>query len=50
MKRLGVFKSKTKAKKAVHLAFITSNGLINNEYSAELIQNEIELDAMFLSL
>jgi AAA+ ATPase superfamily predicted ATPase len=49
-KKLGVFKSKTNAKKAVHLAFITSNGLINNEYSAELIQNEIELDAMFHNL
>lgn len=45
--KIGVFKQETKTRKAVFLTFISTYGLIRNEYANALVQNEVTMDALF---
>jgi AAA+ ATPase superfamily predicted ATPase len=45
--KIGVFKTETKTRKAVFLTFITTYGLVKNQYASGLVQNEITMDALF---
>lgn len=46
-KKIRVFKEVTKTHKAVHLILITTWGLVRNNYSDTLVQNELTMDVMF---
>lgn len=46
-RKMEAFSAVTKSKKAVHLVMITTDGLLQNEYSY-IVQNEICLDDLFL--
>ncbi len=46
-RKVEVFKSATKTKKAVWLTFITSYGLQTNAYSNELVQKSLTAEALF---
>lgn len=45
--KIEVFRRVTATRKAVFLAIVTTAGLRANEYQAELVQNEVELPALF---
>ena len=45
--KIAVFKEQTKTKKTVFLTMITSFGLQKNEYSNQLVQNSLTMDALF---
>ncbi len=45
--KISVFKEQTKTKKTVFLTMITSFGLQKNEYSNQLVQNSLTMDALF---
>jgi AAA+ ATPase superfamily predicted ATPase len=45
--KISAFKKSTKTKKAVFLTMITTYGLVKNEYSRSIIQNEITMDDFF---
>jgi AAA+ ATPase superfamily predicted ATPase len=45
--KMAVFKQETGTKKAVFLTFITSFGIIPNEHSIGLIQQQVQLDDLF---
>jgi uncharacterized protein len=45
--KLGAFRLETKTKKAVFLTLITTYGVTENPYKGELVQNEIEMGALF---
>ena len=45
--KLETFIEETSPKKAVHLTFISANGLAENSYSG-IVQNVITLDDLFL--
>ena len=44
------FISSTKTKKNVFVTFITSYGLIPNQYSRQIVQSELTLDNLFIML
>jgi hypothetical protein len=46
-RKIRVFKEVTKTRKAVHLILITTWGLVRNNYSDTLVQNELKMDALF---
>jgi len=46
-KKIRVFKEVTGTKKAVHLIFITTWGLVKNNYVQTQVQNELTMDALF---
>jgi len=46
--KLNTFRVSTKTRKSVFLTFITTYGLKDNEYSKQLVQNSLTLDALFL--
>jgi len=46
-KKVTAFSSTTKTKKSVFVTFITSYGLITNQYSNQLVQNELTLEHLF---
>ncbi len=48
--KIEVFRSSTKTKKNLYLTIITIMGLQENEYTLELVQNELTIDALFLSI
>lgn len=48
--KLGVFTADAKSKKAVHMAFVTANGLVNNEYSNEIVQQSVDAKHLFVDL
>jgi uncharacterized protein len=48
--KISVFKETTKTRKAVFLTMITTYGLVQNEYSRSIIQNEITMDDLFVQL
>jgi uncharacterized protein len=48
--KVSVFKETTKTRKAVFLTMITTYGLVQNEYSRSIIQNEITMDDLFVQL
>jgi uncharacterized protein len=45
--KVAVFKETTKTNKAVFCTMITTYGLVQNEYSRSIIQNEITMDDLF---
>nr|WP_281281251.1 AAA family ATPase [Pontiella desulfatans] len=45
--KMQVFQTATKTRKALLLAMVTANGLADNAYSQELINNRIEIAALF---
>jgi uncharacterized protein len=48
--KIAVFKEATKTNKAVFCTMITTYGLVKNEYSRSIIQNEITMDDLFIAL
>jgi uncharacterized protein len=45
--KIATFKQETKAKKNIHFAFISTYGLVKNQYYFELIQNELTINDLF---
>ncbi|MEY4540847.1 MAG: hypothetical protein RLZZ306_2604 [Bacteroidota bacterium] len=45
--KIGAFKESTKTKKAVFMTMITTFGLVKNQYSRSIIQNELTMDNLF---
>ena len=45
-RKIATFSGVTKTRKAVHLVFVTANGLLKNQYSGR-IQSEILLSDLF---
>jgi len=45
-RRLATFAGVTKTRKAVHLTFVTANGLLRNQYSGR-VQSEVTLGDLF---
>lgn len=45
--KIGTFKTETKTRKAVFLTMITTYGLHKNEHAMSLVQNEVEMGALF---
>jgi hypothetical protein len=45
-----IFKEQTATKKQLHLILVTSFGVTSNEYSKELVEKSITMDALFESL
>ncbi len=48
--KLNTFKETTKTRKAIFLTMITTYGLVQNEYSRSIVQNEITMDDLFISV
>ena len=46
-RKIRVFKEVTKTRKAVHLILITTWGIVRNNYSDTLVQNELKMDVLF---
>ncbi|MDR3715586.1 MAG: ATP-binding protein [Puia sp.] len=46
-RKIRVFKEVTQTRKAVHLILITTWGLVRNNYSDTLVQNELKMDVLF---
>jgi hypothetical protein len=46
-KKIGVFRDATKTTKAVWLTFITTHGLVRNQYAQALVHNALTMDALF---
>ena len=46
-KKIEAFSSNTKTKKSIFITFITSYGLINNQYSNQYVQSELTMDDLF---
>ncbi|MBX2972142.1 MAG: AAA family ATPase [Flavobacteriales bacterium] len=42
-----VFRQSTRTRKSIFITFVTANGLVQNAYSRQLVQNEVALDALF---
>jgi AAA+ ATPase superfamily predicted ATPase len=47
-RKIRVFKEVTNTRKAIHLILITTWGLVRNNYSDTLVQNELKMDALFI--
>ncbi len=45
--KVNIFTSSTKTKKSVFVTFITTYGLISNNYSKQYVQNELTMDCLF---
>jgi predicted AAA+ superfamily ATPase len=46
-RKIRVFKEVTQTRKAVHLILITTWGLVRNNYSDTIVQNELKMDVLF---
>ena len=49
-KKVNAFSSGTKTKKSVFVTFITSYGLITNQYSSQYVQSELTMDHLFVEI
>ncbi|MFH1321843.1 MAG: ATP-binding protein [Bacteroidota bacterium] len=49
-KKVNTFTSSTKTKKNVFVTFITSYGLITNQYSSQYVQSELTMDHLFVEI
>jgi hypothetical protein len=49
-KKINTFRDSTRTKKNVFVTFITTYGLVKNEYSRQIVQNELILDHLFIEL
>lgn len=45
--KIGIFKAATGTRKAVILTFMTTHGLVENEYAGSLVQNALTMDVLF---
>jgi len=48
--KVNAFTEDTKTTKSVFVTFITTYGLVSNQYSRQLIQNELTMDQLFIDL
>jgi len=48
--KLGVLREETGTKKSPFLTMVTTFGLVRNAYAQSLVQNEINMDALFRPL
>jgi len=46
-RKINIFKTETKTKKAVYLTMITTFGLVENEYALNLVQNQLTMKELF---
>jgi uncharacterized protein len=46
-RKVGVFKTATATRKAIFLTFITTFGLVPNQYAGELVQKSLTMDVLF---
>ena len=46
-KKVNAFSSSSKTKKSIFVTFITTYGLIRNQYSNQYVQNELTMDVLF---
>ena len=46
-RKINIFKTETKTKKAVHLSMITTFGLTKNEFALNSVQNQLTMDELF---
>jgi hypothetical protein len=46
-RKINIFKTETKTKKAVFLTLITTFGLVDNEYAKSLVQNQLTMKELF---
>ncbi|MCB9230817.1 MAG: AAA family ATPase [Bacteroidia bacterium] len=46
-RKIGTFKSETRTRKSVFLTMITTFGLESNEFSTEIVQSDLTMDALF---
>ncbi len=49
-KKVNAFYSGTKTKKSVFVTFITTYGLVQNQYARQYVQNELTMDQLFVKL
>ncbi len=49
-KKLNAFMASAKTKKSVFVTFITTYGLISNQYSRQYVQNEFRMDDLFIDV
>lgn len=49
-KKANAFSLSSKTKKSIFVTFITTYGLINNQYSRQYVQNELTMNDLFLEL
>lgn len=49
-KKVNAFSLSSKTKKSIFVTFITTYGLINNQYSRQHVQNELTMNDLFLEL
>ena len=49
-KKVNAFSSSSKTKKSIFVTFITTYGLIPNQYSKQYVQNELTMDVLFLNV
>jgi len=49
-KKVNSFSTSTKTKKSVFITFITTYGLITNQYSTQHVQNELTMDDLFVDV
>jgi uncharacterized protein len=48
--KVNAFAEDTKTRKSIFVTFITSYGLVSNQYSKQLVQNELSMDHLFIDL
>lgn len=46
--KIGLFKTETSTRKSVFLCMLTTYGILENQHSLGLVQNDIKMDALFL--
>jgi hypothetical protein len=49
-KKVNAFCSSTKTKKSVFVTFISTYGLVHNQYASQYVQNELTMDHLFVKL
>jgi len=50
MIKLNAFSEGTKTNKSIFVTFITTYGLVSNQYSRQVVQNELTMDHLFIDL
>jgi hypothetical protein len=48
--KINVFKNCTKTRKSIYVTYITTYGLKDNEYSKQLVQNNLNLEHLFVDI
>lgn len=47
MTKTEAFRSATRTRKSIFVAFVTTHGLAQNAYSRQIVQNELSMEALF---